>query len=307
MRGATRPCGLRWFSTLVAGATILFTSGCLLHRKAPWEKIPLPPGGREVTSLHSGPVMDLERVRFYSRELGEPRFFLVLKPHGASRPLDVWVLNHGWADRPETLLDQLHVEATYSRLLAEGRVRPAVIVIPDVRFSNFYRVHSDRFPFAQYLALVAEEVAGAVADLYAVPPDRERWSIGGFSFGGYISLDVGRRYMGRFGSVSVVSSFYDPEWTFWPETAPPAGPLDDKGRGKQTIVLPGPPPRLMLACGEQDRFFGQMVALHGEFSRRNIPHEWSQASGGHTWTYWSSVLDAMFIFHLAPRGGAEPR
>jgi enterochelin esterase-like enzyme len=307
MRSATRPSVFRWFSTLVAGATVLLTSGCLPIRKAPWEKAPLPPGGIEVTSLHSGPAMDLERVRFYSRELGETRFFLVLKPHGAIGSLDVWILNHGWADRPESLLEELRIEAVYSRLLAEGRVRPALIVIPDVRFSNFYRVHAERYPFPQYLALVAEEVAGLVAAQYAIPPDRDRGSIGGFSFGGYISLDVGRRYMGRFSRVSVVSSFYDPEWTFWPETSPPAGRLDGKGRGKQTTVLSGPKPRLMLACGEQDRFFGQMVALRDEFTKRGIVHTWSQAPGGHTWAYWSSVLESMFMFHLSPQGGGGPQ
>jgi len=247
-------------------------------------------------------VMDLDRVRFYSRELGEPRFFLVLKPHGADAPRDVWILNHGWADRPETLLEKLRLKATYSRLLSEGRVRPALIVIPDVRFSNFYRVHSDRFPFPQYLVLVAEEVAVLVAQHYAVPLDREHWSIGGFSFGGYISLDVGRRYMARFGRVSVISSFYDPEWAFWSATPPTAGRLDDRGRGKQTTVLPGPRPRLMLACGEQDRFFGQMVALRDEFTARGISHTWSQAPGGHTWAYWGNVLESMFMFHLSPAG-----
>lgn len=307
MRGTTRRWAFRWFSTLVAGATILVTTGCRLSRKAPWEKVPLPPGGSEVTRLHSGPVVDVERVRFYSRELGEPRFFLVLKPHGAGGPFDVWILNHGWADRPESLLKELRIEATYSRLLAEGRVRPALIVVPDVRFSNSYRVHSERFPFPQYLVLVAEEVAGLVAEGYASPPDRERWSIGGFSFGGYISLDVGRRYMGRFGRVSVISSFYDPEWTFWPEASPPAGRLDGKGRGKQTTVLPGPRPRLMLGCGEQDRFFGQMVTLRDEFTKRGIVTTWSQAPGGHTWAYWRSVLETMFMFHLAPQGGVGPR
>ena len=46
-------------------------------------------------------------------------------------------------------------------MLARGEVRPAIVVIPDVRFTNFYRVNSRRFPFPNYLTLVAEEVARA--------------------------------------------------------------------------------------------------------------------------------------------------
>ena len=34
-----------------------------------------------------------------------------------------------------------------------------------------------------------------------------------------------------------------------------------------------------------------------------IPHEWRTASGGHTWKYWSSVLEPMFKFTL----GVEAR
>jgi enterochelin esterase-like enzyme len=262
----------------------------------------------EVTRLQSGPTIDIDRVRFLSKELNEPRFFLALKPHRMETPRDVWVLNHGWADRPEDLLTELGVERVYSELLASEKVIPALVILPDVRFSNFYRVHSERFPFAQYLVLVGEEVAGLVERHYEIPRSREHWSIGGFSFGGYVSLDIGRRYMGRFGSVSVISSFFDRDWAFWPEVEPPAGRLDARGRGKQTVVVPGPRPRLMLACGASDRFFGQMVELHDELTGLGIPHEWSQAPGGHAWEYWRSVLPAMFTFHLGREnqpGGAK--
>jgi enterochelin esterase-like enzyme len=303
MRTVPRPHIFRRFSALVTGAALLATSGCRLHRTPSWERAPLPPGVVETVGLKAGPGLDVDRVRFHSRELAEPRFFLVLKPHG-TKPSDVWILNHGWADRPEILIEEMHLEATYLRLLAQGLVRPAVIVVPDVRFSDFYRVNAGKFPFPQYLVLIAEEVAGLVAERYGVPLGREHWGIGGFSFGGYLSLDVGRRYAGRFSSVSVVSGFYDSDWSYWPATPPTPGSLDEKGRGKQTVVLPGPPPRLMLACGRQDRFYSQMVQLHDTFDRFDIRHQWLEAPGGHTWEYWRSVLDAMFVFHLA--GSATP-
>ena len=38
---------------------------------------------------------------------------------------------------------------------------------------------------------------------YDIPFERQRWAIGGFSFGGYISLDVWTALSGRFASVSV--------------------------------------------------------------------------------------------------------
>lgn len=294
-----------WVRTATIGLMILVAGGCRLHRREPWEKVPLPEGRVEVVRVRPGPPLDVDRVRFYSRELREARFFLVLKPSGLAAPRDVVILNHGWTDRPEDLLTELGVHEAYARLLSADRVRPALVVLPDVRFASFYRRNADRFPFAQYLALVADEVAGLVAERYEVPADPARWGIGGFSFGGHVALDVARRYMGRFGSASAISTFYDPDWTFWPETPPEPGRLDGRGRGKQTVVVPGPRPRLLLACGTSDRFIRQMRDLHRLLGELGIEHQWSEAPGGHTWQYWRSVLDSMLTFHLPPETG-EP-
>jgi S-formylglutathione hydrolase FrmB len=110
--------------------------------------------------------------------------------------------------------------------------------------------------------------------------------------------------VGRCASVSVVSSLHDADWGCWRATAPPPGGRDEGGRGEQTGVVPGPPPRLMLACGRQDRFYRQMMQLHETFDALSIRHQWLEAPGGHTWEYWRSVLDAMFVFHLSARGAS---
>jgi enterochelin esterase-like enzyme len=252
----------------------------------------------EVTRLQSGPPLSIDRIRFRSSEVGEPRFFLALVPMGVGTVDDVLILNHGWWDRPEDLLRELKVDQVYARLLAARKVRPAIIVLPDFRFSNYYRHHTELFPFSQALELVATEVSGLVSERNGVAPDRGHWSIAGFSFGGYVALDVARRYSGRFNSASVISSFYDKDWTFWPTDTPAPGKLDSRGRGKQTIVAPGPVPRLLLACGTEDRYFSNMVELHNALTARGIAHEWRTALGGHTWAYWSSVLEPILLFHL---------
>ncbi len=278
-------------------------AACFSPSREPWELAPLARGQVESTRLATGQVIDIDRVRFYSAELDEPRFFLALVPAGASAVQDVFILNHGWSDRPEDLLTHLKIDKVYAEMLASQQVEPAIIVLPDIRFSRSYRRTAERFPFNQSLDLVAGEVAGWVSKQYGVPPDRDRWSIGGFSFGGYVALDVARRYSGRFGSASVVSSFYDEDWTFWPAQPPPPGRLDSRGRGKQTVIAPGPVPRLLLACGTEDRFFGAMTTLHERYAAQGVAHEWITARGGHTWAYWSSMVRPMLTFHLGSGGG----
>jgi enterochelin esterase-like enzyme len=267
--------------------------------KEPFEKAPLSPGQIEVVRLSERANLVVERIRFWSHEMNEPRFFLALVPKTKVAPSEVLILNHGWWDRPEYLLQYLKVDEVYDEMLGRGEVRPAIVILPDVRFNSFYRQYSDRFPYPNYLTLVAEEVAGTVSRHYAIPFERQRWAIGGFSFGGYLSLDVGRRYAGRFASVSIVSGLVDDQWSFWPSQPPPPGPLDSQGRGKHTIVVPGPVPRLFLACGTDDRLFTTMRDLHQKLTELGIPHEWSTGPGGHTWKYWSSVLPQMLKFHLA--------
>ncbi len=276
----------------------LFLPACWQHKEA-FEKAPLAPGQIEVVRLSERANLSVERIRFWSKEMNEPRFFLVLVPKTQIAPSEVFILNHGWRDRPEDLLKHLKVDQVYDEMLGRHEVRPAIVVLPDVRFSNFYREYSDRFPFPNYLTLVAEEVAGTVSCHYGIPFERQRWAIGGFSFGGYLSLDVGRHYPGRFASVSMISGLVDKQWSFWPSQPPPPGPLDSQGRGKHTIVAPGPIPRLFLACGTDDRLFSTMRELHQELTELGIPHEWSTGRGAHTWKYWSSVLPLMFRFHLA--------
>jgi enterochelin esterase-like enzyme len=278
--------------------SILLLAGCRRLHKEPFEKLPLAKGEEQAARLAERANLVVERIRFWSNEMNEPRFFLALLPKSPKRVEDVFILNHGWADRPELLLSELKVDQVYDNLLARAAVRPAVVVLPDVRFDNFYREHSERFPFPNYLTLVAEEVAGAVSRRYGIPFAREHWSIGGFSFGGYLSLDVARRYAGRFGAVSVVSGFVDRQWSFWPSQRPVPGRLDSQGRGKQTLIDPGPVPRILLACGTRDRFFSNMRTLHETLDGLRISHTWLTASGGHTWRYWASVLQPMFEFHL---------
>jgi enterochelin esterase-like enzyme len=287
-----------WRLRVTALVAMLFLPACRQHKEA-FERAPLAPGQIEVVRLSERTNLIVERVRFWSSEMNEPRFFLALVPKTPVPPSEVFILNHGWRDRPEDLLKHLKVDQVYDEMLGRHEVRPAIVILPDVRFDSFYREYSDSTPYHDYLTLVAEEVAGTVSRHYAIPFERERWAIGGFSFGGYLSLDVGRHYPGRFASVSVVSGFVDKDWSFWPSQSPPPGPLDSQRRGKHTIVVPGPVPRLFLACGSDDRFFSKMRDLHEELTRLGIPHVWSTAPGAHTWKYWSSVLPLILRFHLA--------
>lgn len=291
----------RWrLASVAATVAVAITSaacGFTIMRES-WETAPLAQEPVERVQLDGVAGLGVERVRYRSDATGDVRFLIALIPRD-ERPIEeVLILCHGWRDRPESLLKALGTDRTYSALLEQGRVRPAILVMPDIRFDDEYRRNSEEYPFPQYLGLIGEEIYAIVSELYLIPPDRERWHLGGFSFGGVVSLDVGRRYSARFGSVSVISAFGDPEWSYWPDESPAPGRLDDSGRGKHTLVDPGPVPQLLLACGTDDRFYPRMVELHERFIDSGLDHVWLTAPGGHDFGYWKTVLEPAILFHL---------
>lgn len=284
-------------SSLPAALIISALFSCSPPKKQPWEMAPLEES-LDWTRLKDASGLRVDRFRFHSQTLDEPRFFLVLYPQTGELPDRVLIVNHGWFDRPEYLLSRLRLDQAYAKLLSTGSVKPALLVIPDVRFDNNLRKNAASFPFAQYLPLIVEETLPRMSQHYGLRIARKNCGIAGFSFGGYVSLDIGRRYPGQFESVTAISAFYDEQWLFWARETPETGPTDASGRGKQTIVVPGPIPRLFLACGTRDRFFKIMTRLHSKFEKAGIGHAWSSSPGGHTWEYWQSVLEDMLKFHL---------
>src|ERR1035438_10407209 len=113
--------------------------GCRRTHRQPFEKVPLVPGQLETTRLSDRPNLVVERLRFWSAELNEPRFLLALVPKAPPTSPRVFILNHGWFDRPEDLLVHLKVDEVLDSMTGAGEVAPAIVVIPDVRFSNSYR------------------------------------------------------------------------------------------------------------------------------------------------------------------------
>src|ERR1039457_2143549 len=119
--------------------------------KQPFEKAPLVAGQLETARLAQRSHLVVERLRFWWAQMNEPRFFLALVPKAPATSPRVFILNHGWFDRPEDLLVHLQVDEVLDNMIGAGEAEPAIVVIPDVRFSNSYRQMSQGRLFANYL------------------------------------------------------------------------------------------------------------------------------------------------------------
>jgi enterochelin esterase-like enzyme len=49
----------------------------------------------------------------------------------------------------------------------------------------------------------------------------------------------------------------------------------------------------------------KMKALHVRLESIGIPSEWVTGRGGHSWAYWSSILQQMLKFHIGVEQGID--
>ena len=66
--------------------------------KEPWETEPLSRSEIQIVQLEKVDKIKIERVRFYSKVMNEPRFFISIVPESESSINEVLILNRGWRD-----------------------------------------------------------------------------------------------------------------------------------------------------------------------------------------------------------------
>jgi S-formylglutathione hydrolase FrmB len=54
--------------------------------------------------------------------------------------------------------------------------------------------------------------------------------------------------------------------------------------------------KLIFDCGIDDFFFEGNKQLHAKLKERNIPHDYIERPGSHTWHYWSNALKYQLVF-----------
>ena len=86
--------------------------GCRRLHKEAFEKVPLVRGQVDVVRVSETAELTVDRIRFWSDEMAEPRFFLALVPKTPAHVTEAFILNHGWWDRPERSSSRLPCRPT---------------------------------------------------------------------------------------------------------------------------------------------------------------------------------------------------
>jgi len=259
-----------------------------------------PPAGFN-TRRESIPHGELTMVEYDSRTVGTRRKMLVYTPPGYStdHKYPVLYLLHGIGGDETEWQRLCHPENIMDNLLADGKIQPMIVVMPNGRAQANDRAEGNVFAsapaFANFENDLFKDVVPAIESKYSVHTNRENRALAGLSMGGGQSLNFGLGHLDVFAWVGGFSSA--------PNTKPPAELVPDPAAARQKLKL------LWLACGNKDGLIRISQGVHNYLKEKNVPHIWHVDSHAHDATEWANnlYLFAQHIFQTRAAAAAPAR
>lgn len=224
----------------------------------------------------------LEMIEYDSKTVGCKRKMQLYTPPGYSKDkkCPVLYLLHGiggdeteWQRfaTPNVLLDNL---------LAEGKVVPMIVVMPNGRAQKNDRAEGDVFrsapAFANFEHDLLDDVIPVIEARYSVQADREHRALAGLSMGGGQALNFGLAHLDTFAWVGGFSSA--------PNTLPPEQLVPDPAAATRQLKL------LWVGCGNKDGLIRISQGVHAYLKEKGVPHVWHVDGYGHDATEWKNNL-----------------
>ncbi len=234
------------------------------------------------------------QLHWFSKVLGKQTTTWVLLPDDLPGPFAAFYLLHGLSDDHTMWMRRTRIE-----MYAAGK--PLIIVMPDGG-KGFYTNHNQGPRWAEH---IGAELPGMIEKTFPAIADRNGRHIGGLSMGGYGALRVALEYSDRFSSANSHSGSL--LFGTKPQTIPdrmlmvgsePAGSSHDLLVLARQAQKAGNLPRLRIDCGVDDFLIEDNRQLHRSFNEADIPHQYEEFPGAHTWDYWDLHVREAMAFHL---------
>ena len=241
---------------------------------------PAPPTGWD-ERREGVPRGRLEMVAYDSKTVGTRRRLNVYTPPGLKpgQRLPVLYLLHGiggdeteWARyaAPDVLLDNL---------IAEGKVPPMIVVMPNGRAQKDDRAVGDIFShipaFTVFERDLLDDIIPFVEATYPARTDRAGRALAGLSMGGGQTMNIGFAHPDRFAWLGAFSS--------GPNARKSEELLPDPAAAKDLRLL-------WLSCGRRDGLIHVSQDLHAYMKSKGVPHVWHVTDHAHDAPEWKQAL-----------------
>jgi len=266
--------------------------------------------GPAISRAQGGKVFD--NLAVHSKILQLDRKFSIYLPpdyETSNRSYPVLYLLHGGLDDQTGWVQFGEVAQIADKAIAEGRSTPMIIVMPDG-----YTVHPGFFNYPDgswnYEDFFFKELIPYVEKNYRAKTEKRYRAISGLSMGGGgafiyalhhpeffssscpLSPDIGpvaledaRRMLARTNPAATdaqVKNFFD--------TRSVLAQLNNMPDSLKKAV------RWYLAVGDKDGLSEGSALAHIAMRKKEIPHEFRVADGGHNWTFWRAGLANVLPF-----------
>lgn len=260
-----------------------------------------------------------QHLVFFSPALNrQTGYYIYLPPgfDGSGRVrYPVLYLLHGLFRSDDAYLDRVDADLTADRLLAEGKIKPLILVMPEGDASFYVNWKND--PGNRWEDYLARDLIAEVDRRFPTVRDRRGRGIGGFSMGGFGAMRLALLHRDLFGSASSEYGAFQLGST----SLPYLGNVLRRAFGEDPKIYEAESPlnliasthlrpgelALYLDAGEDDAWALDEQAR--EFDRRltaaGISHEFHIFPGNHTDGYLRDHVAEVLVFHSRHWSGPE--
>ncbi len=180
-----------------------------------------------------------------------------------------------------------------------------IFVCPDGGYTSWYW-DSPIDESMKYETYVSKELIEVVDKMYKTIEAPEGRAITGLSMGGHGAFYLAFKHQDVWGAAGSQSGGVDirPFPNNW-DMKKRLGEYNENPENweKNTVInmlhlLDGRQTKLKLIfeCGVDDFFYGGNKRLHDKMLAMNIPHDYAERPGGHTWDYWKNSIKYQLLF-----------
>jgi putative tributyrin esterase len=237
---------------------------------------------------------------FHSKELDRDMHYMVILPADYDRwerRYPVLYLLHGWAGDYTNWVK-------LTKLVEYSNRYSIIIVTPDA--GNSWYVNSATVPGDRFADYITNDLIHEIDSRWRTMASQNRRAIAGLSMGGYGSVLFGLTHPDLFAAVGSVSGALDGPTgvehvmpNLRESTDLAFGTAGSSTRIDNNIHLLAPKadssslPYLFLECGSQDPLLASNRQFVQELSSKDVPYEYHEYPGAHTWEFWDSSLPMM--------------
>lgn len=236
----------------------------------------------------------LDSISYSSKTVGTTRKALVYTPPGFSKKTKypVLYLLHGIGGDEKEWLNGGSPQVILDNLLADGKIEPMIVVMPNGRAMKDDRALGNVFEkekvdaFATFEKDLLNDLIPFIEKKYPTLTDPDHRAIAGLSMGGGQSLNFGLGNLDQFAWVGGFSSA--------PNTRVPQELLPDPEAAKKKLKL------LWISCGDADGLISFSKRTHDYLYQHEVPHIYYIEPGVHDFKVWKNGLYMFSQFLFKP-------